>query len=100
MLLKDEFIAALASKISGTAEERDYAFQYLFYKFLQATHEPDDYLVMILEERLRSGDARVHKALIPFAYRKTLWLERLQPAYESFKEAQIPSPPETEDAPF
>jgi len=100
MLLKDEFIGALASKITGTAEEREYAFQYLLFSFLNATHEPDDYLVMILEGRLQNGDARLHKALRPLTYGKSLWLERLKPAYEGFKEAQIASSPETDEVPF
>lgn len=102
MTLKDEMIAAIASKLwSSASEERAYVFQYLFDSLEALSKTVPPRIASALCSRLKAGDTEVHGQL-EFApsWDERIWPEELKKAYSSFQAAEPSKGFEDDDIPF
>jgi uncharacterized protein (TIGR02391 family) len=101
MMLKNEMLDAIASKIwSSSSEERAYVFRYLFNSLQNLSETVPPRIATALCNRLKIGDTEVHGQL-EFAppWDEGIWPEELKKAYLSFQ-ASEPAKSFDDDIPF
>ena len=64
LLLKNEFVRAIASKLGGESDgEKDYVFNYVFHLLYELEPQPSGRVVQVIKRGLIAGDKRFHDAL-------------------------------------
>ncbi len=90
LLLKDQLVDCVESKLMGSDSEKDYVFEYLFSYVRKMAPEPSVFMAIIINEGLQAGDTRFHTAIgRVMRTGPKEWQEPFKHAYEDFKESPV-----------
>lgn len=100
--LKQEFLRAVSDKLSsGSAEEEDYIFRYLFGNLKLLADQMPASLESILRTKLKQGNGRFHDAMLFHCpWDSKTFTPELAKAIEEFKEAEKSFNDFEDDIPF
>jgi uncharacterized protein (TIGR02391 family) len=100
--LKQELLRAVWDKLrSGSDEEEDYIFEYVFNSLSSLADPMPSYLESTIRTKLKQGDGRFHEAmLISCPWDRKTWTPELGKAFDEFKEAEKTFKDVEDDTPF
>jgi uncharacterized protein (TIGR02391 family) len=86
-ILKDDLISVLLNKLSSSDDQnQDYVFDYFFWTLPKLVNPPSSRIVDIINNGLKSGNARLHAALYLFTDED--WMKPFKEAYDNFQETE------------
>jgi hypothetical protein len=100
--LKQEFLRAVWDKLrSGSDEEEDYIFQYLFASLKSLADPIPSYIESTIRTKLKQGNGRFHDAMFfSCPWDSKTWTPELAKTVEEFKEAEKSFKDLDDDIPF